>query len=139
MIKAIFTVCAQKAIIEKKTNNLSIINVIDQFNPVGFPAFVAELAYIVKTERNVDEDPDELELEIIIQQDEKILLNEKPKISFEDKSFNNLVITVGGLVVEKPSPLVFICKEGKNELSRYTIKVKAPPTEVKSSKDVTST
>jgi predicted NUDIX family phosphoesterase len=108
-------------------------------NPVGFPVVIAELNYIIKTERDVSSDPSELELEIIVQQEDKILLNEKTKINFEDKAFNNLAITIGGLVIEKPAPLVFICKKGEDELSKYTINVKAPPSKVTLEKEASST
>lgn len=124
MITVVFAHFAQKAILENKTNNVSLINIVDTFFTKTFPFIVPELAFVLKTKRDIEIDPNEAEFEITIQQDDSKLLSHKGKVYYQDKEFNNLVMTFAGLVIPKPLPLVLICKKDNVELATLTINVK---------------
>ena len=110
MIKAEFAHIAQKAIIDKRTNQLSVINIIHGFGTVGFPFVVPEFSFVMRTTRDIDTDPKSVKIDIIIKQQKKELLKNLFKINFEDKKSNNTVVNIFGLVVEKPTPVEIICK-----------------------------
>jgi hypothetical protein len=122
MIKLEFAHLAQKAILEKETNLLSLINLVHQFGTQGFPFVIPEFTLAFRTSRDINNDPPVIEMNVKIQQEDKILLNNKIKINFLDKSSNNAVIRIHQLVVEKPAPVEIICERDGEEL----IKIEVP-------------
>lgn len=105
---------AQNAIVDKLTNNLSIINLLDGFQGVAFPLVVPPFVVVLKAKRNVATDPDTAEYELIISQKGNELHRGKFKVEYQGKPLSNIIITVMGLVVQEPSPIEVTCMfEGK--------------------------
>jgi hypothetical protein len=124
MIKVDFVHIAQKAILDKGTNLLSLINIIDNgLISVGFPFVVQEFSLALRTTRDIDSDSPLLELDIIIQQEDKTLLKNKIKIDYQDKKNNNTVICIHGLVIEKPIPVEIIFKKDGEQLTKLEIPI----------------
>jgi hypothetical protein len=134
MIKVEFMQIAEKAILDKASNNLSLINIISVFPAMGFPTFVPQLAFAMRTKRDVSVDPAEIELLVEAQQGLATLFAYKAKIDYQDKDSNNLVMTVNGLVIPKPEALVFTCKQGETVLETLEIEVRHIKPEVKEEK-----
>jgi len=134
MIEATFIQIAEKAILEKGTNKLSLINMIDAFTTVGFPALIPHLAVVVKTKRDISGDPAETECTIEIRQGDKQLFLHEFKVNYEDKASNNLVVTLVGLVIPGPQPVVFIFSREGKEIKRMEVEVQHISPEVKEAK-----
>jgi len=123
MISTKFAICSQKAILEKGTNNLSLINIINRLEVVSLPSVMAEFAFALITKRDKDSDPDDVELDLTIQQEDNILLKHKGKITYQGKDLNTLVVTIHGLLIQSPSPIVVTCKKDDSVLSKIEIEV----------------
>jgi hypothetical protein len=134
MIKAHYPVIAEKAILDKGTNKLSLINLLDGFQSVSFPFLIPEFVLVLKTERDITQDPSQVEIEIIIKQGTTILLTNKLRVDYEDKSGNNLFLTVNGFVVMEPLPIDVIYRIGDKEIASMQVEIKdiRPKTEAKS-------
>ncbi|MGA2322822.1 MAG: hypothetical protein ABSG22_03140 [Sedimentisphaerales bacterium] len=124
MHKMQFVHLAENAIIDKYTNNLSIISIIDGFQGVSFPFVTPPFAIAFQSERNVATDPSIVKTELIIRQKGKELHRGNIDVNYEDKSSHRGVIKINGLVVEEPSPIeiIFMC-EGR-ELAKIPIIIK---------------
>ena len=113
MIRIEFAQLAQKVLIEKNSNGLSLINIIDTLQTKTFPFVVPEMALAVRTSREVS-DPKKVELEIIFKQGKDIFLSHTKKIEFQDKYLNNLNLGIYGMGIRTPLPLEIIIKhDGK--------------------------
>lgn len=131
MIEAEFMQIAEKAILEKNTNQLSMINIIHMFATFGFPTAVHQFSFVLRTKRDISKDPSEVELVIKIHQDDNELLSHNVQIGYDDKSTNNLAFTINGLLIPKPEPLVFTCIEGNRVLGSLEIEIKHIEPEIK--------
>lgn len=134
MIKAEFAHVAEKAILDKRTNQLSLINVISAFGAVGFPFVVPECSFVMRTTRDIDTDPKSVEMDIIIKQQRNLLLQSKFKINYDDKKHNNTVIHIVGLVIQEPTPIEIICKKDNKQIAKLKIPIEQMTPEAKQQK-----
>jgi len=125
-----FVHLAENAIIDKYTNNLSIISIIDGFQGVSFPFVTPPFTIAFQSKRNVATDPSIVKTELIIRQKGKELHKGNINVNYEDKSSHRGVIKINGLVVEEPSPieLIFMC-EGK-EIAKVSLLIKGITSQV---------
>ena len=121
---------AQTAIVDKLTNSLSIINLIEGFGGVSFPLIPPPFAIVLRTKRDVEIDPDTIELEFIIKQKDNELFKGKFKTYYQGKSLHNLIVTVSGLLVKEPSPIEVVCMYEGKEIAKSVIEVKDIPLKV---------
>lgn len=121
-MKADFVHLAQKIIVDRDTGNVSLINLIDIFQTVSVPSVLHEFAIILRTEPETG-DPEEVEVELVVQQDENELFRSKFKAFYKEGRPNNLIINIRGLLIKKISPVKFIFKRDGNNLIEKLISV----------------
>lgn len=104
MLSSKAMICARGIVIDSKTNNVSIFNILEQLNSEGFPLIIPEFSVFNFLERTSD-DPSEYDLEVVITNNDVELLRGPLKVNFEDKFKNRAVISIGGLAVPNPGIL----------------------------------
>jgi len=115
---------AENVIRDEVTNNISLINLIEEVNASGFPVYLAKVAILAIFERSshVVEGAKELNLKLHINRTE--LANTTLRIDFKDKKRNRTIISVNGLAIPHPGVLKAQIYYNNKRISSYTIEVK---------------
>ncbi|MCH8151497.1 MAG: hypothetical protein IH830_03885 [Planctomycetes bacterium] len=117
-------VVAEDAVTDKERNNVSIFNVRDSILTPGFPLIFPRLVVVAFTERDLESDPDDVDLRLRISVAGGKKLGEVTTgISYQDKKRNRLIVRVDGLVVNEPGLVHFAIYHGRSRLGRYSIDV----------------
>jgi hypothetical protein len=91
MAKQIFLVCCKTAIVDSLTNQLSILNLIEEIKSPKFPAILTE-AHIVAYIQKEENDSQTLDLEITVGQNQKVIVKQSVQINFGDGLRNRLIL-----------------------------------------------
>lgn len=129
MIKADMFLVASGVVRDVETSNVSVFNILDTITAGGFPVIIQKMYLYVKTSRAVD-DPDIAECRLQVLINDKELVSTPMSLNFEDKTKNNAVMELNGLMIPRPGELRFVlCLNNKDELGEYVIEIKEPKTE----------
>ncbi|HNY50593.1 MAG TPA: hypothetical protein PLV50_01385 [Smithella sp.] len=124
-MKSIYLLCADGIVIDRRTNNVSLFNVVEEINSVGFPLLINKLYAICLMNREVhDEDMTDAHFEFKL--DNKVLLKANTSINFQQKQRTRVVLEVSGLVIPVPGTLkVSLLRDGEviacNEIEIHKI------------------
>lgn len=112
-MKSVYMLCADGIVIDRRTNNVSLFNVVEEINSVGFPLLINKLYAICLMNREVhDEDMTDAHFEFKL--DNKVLLKAKTNINFQQKHRTRVVLEVSGLILPVPGTLkVSLLREGE--------------------------
>lgn len=106
MIKVDFVQIAEKAIIEKNTNKVSLINIVDTIHIVACPFALPDLTLALRS-RNESKTERKVKLGIQIKQNEEVYIQHDFNVDYEDKTFNTLTLSMNGLLIKSVTPLQF--------------------------------
>ena len=128
MIKGKLLLCAEGVSIDRRSNNATIFNIIDQLNfkylPIVFPKMIVYSVF----ERD-DGDPESLEAELCICIGGSEVIDELVSINFQGKTRVRNTLTLGGLPITQPGKMeISIYEKGKKtrKLLSYNIDVVVP-------------
>ena len=114
--------CAEGVLRDAKTNNISIYNILEEYNSPWFPIFAHKLFVFGLLEREPDEEQ-EAEFNIKIENNEKIIQETQFKVNFQDKYRNRFILEIEGIVVERPGNLTISAVKDGITLGSYKILV----------------
>lgn len=124
MIKMKLLVVAEDAVTDGERNIVSLFNVIEGGQSAGFPLVIARLVVVAITERDVESDPNEVDLRLRIGvAGGKKLSDVTTRISYQGRKRNRLTVRVNGLVIAEPGRVHFDIYHDKRRLDRYSIEV----------------
>ena len=112
-MKSVYMLCAEGVVVDRRTNNVSIFNIMEEINSVGFPLLINKLyaVSLINREAN-DEDTTEAHFEFKL--DDKVLLNANTSINFQNRQKTRAVLEVSGLVIPVPGTLkISLLKDGE--------------------------
>ena len=111
-MKSVYMLCAEGVVVDRRTNNVSIFNMMEEINSVGFPLLINKLYAVCLINREAnDEDTTEANFEFKL--DNKVLLNANTSINFQNRQKTRSVLEVSGLVIPVPGTLkVSLLKDG---------------------------
>ena len=101
----LFLVC-EAAFIDSRTNNLSLINVLDEINAQGLPVVIPKLFTVAVIEREKKEKASP-EFILRISQGKKKLVDQRIKVDFQGKKRVRQLIEFNGFMLHKPGDLCF--------------------------------
>jgi hypothetical protein len=125
MIRSKLMLCADAIIIDAKSNNVSVFNIIEQFTPESLPIFIARFTVLVVLERDPN-DPSTIECSLRITLNHTSILDQIITSDFQDKKRNHSIITLSGLPITQPGTLKTSYWLDENELDHYVIDVNEP-------------
>ena len=103
-MKSVYMLCAEGVVVDRRTNNVSIFNMMEEINSVGFPLLINKLYAVCLINREAnDEDTTEAHFEFKL--DDKVLLNANTSINFQNRQKTRSVLEVSGLVIPVPGTL----------------------------------
>lgn len=124
MIRMKLLAVAEDAVTDQERNNISLFNVIEAIKPPGFPIVIPRLVVVAITERDIESDPNEIDLRVRIGvAGGKKLSDATTRISYRGLKRNRLTVRVNALVISEPGFFNFDIYHGKRRLGRYTIDV----------------
>jgi len=112
-MKSIYMLCADGLVIDRRTNHISLFNIIEEVNSVGFPLLINKLFAICLIHREVnDEDATEGYFEFKL--DKNVILKTNTAINFQSKQKTRVVLEVSGLIIPVAGTLkVSLVKDGE--------------------------
>ena len=116
MAKFLWALCCENAIVNNKTNNLSLIEILEQFNVTSFPAVIAQQIYLVSLWEKSEKDKKEtFYFKIDISQSDSPdgtgkTAEVEADIPQEKNRLRN-VCRIFGLKVDKDAPVYFIISQ----------------------------
>ena len=122
-MKAVLCVCCETAILDGRTNELSLINLIDEVSAVAFPIAVAKLNVVTIFTR--DEGEPDPEATVQVKLNDNSLFEVNLPIEFQGKMRTRSIGQFHGMVVGSPGLLrigVYIAGE---EVTGWDIQVRA--------------
>jgi hypothetical protein len=104
-MKTQFALCAQTVTVDRTSNQLSIINVMDLLPVSSFPHFIPSMAFVCVIESEEGEGPIKGFFQIL-SNDVLVGASEVP-INFTENRLARIVLNFQGIPVAKPGPLKF--------------------------------
>jgi len=125
MIRARVLICAQKVIVDARTNNASAVNIIEQLNPDVVPSQIPELTTLAVLDRDAADLP-------TARCTLSFLLNgtrffaQDIDFTFSDRPRSRNVVDCRGLPLTGSGVLEVVLKLGRRQLASYAITVMPP-------------
>jgi len=113
------------ALVDRRTNNLSLVNIWNELTPNGFPFVVPRLVLVAVFEREGDEESPEVILRI--KQEGTVLFSQSFVAQFKGKSRTRHILEIHGLVVSEPKPLVFQLLRNHRQAAKYDLIINSVP------------
>jgi hypothetical protein len=123
MIRYTLFVCSLGTVVDQRTNNLSLFDIVQQVRTFGLPFLVPKVCVTAMATRDQDDpDPD---ARLVATMGDQSLVETKFPIMFQGAKHTRCILEIGGLVVSSLGDLVFSLQERGAELAKYVIEVSA--------------
>ena len=116
--------CSEVAIVDKFTNDLTIINVLDTIQATSFPQWHGELVVSAVIVRMPNE-ASEVELNLVLSKGRKPLQSFPFVADFGEMLRHTAIIRMHGIGIQGPGELVLALKHGAKTLASFSIDVTA--------------
>lgn len=118
-------ICAENVILDVQTNSISVINILEDITPAGFPFFIPRFSLVHFLERDPI-DPPSIQINIKIILESETIFDMNQDANFQDKLRTRSMLTLGGLPIQRPGTLeVCITPNGIDPIS-YKIRIMPP-------------
>jgi len=125
--------CAEGVVIDRRSNNVSIFNIINEFHSPIFPAAVSQITTLVVLTRDPEDSDPECELRVAL--DGKVLFKTPAKAAFGETTRNRMVFDTSMLPVPEPGDLCFSFFVEKRKRSEWHIAVSPQEPQVQVTSD----
>jgi hypothetical protein len=122
MIKPKLILCADYAMLDSQTNGVSVINILEDITPEGFPLFLPRLTILSILEKD-PEDPDTVATRLVVRLNEQQIFTAETPIEFQGKKRNRHITVLGGVPIPNPGPLTAVVLIDGNEIHSYTVEI----------------
>jgi len=119
-MKAVYMLCADGVVVDRRTNNVSLFNMMEEINSVGFPLLISKLYAVCLINREANDD-DITEAVFEFKLDNQMLLKTNTNINFQHKQKTRAVLEVSGLVIPVPGTLKISLLKDEDVISRNEI------------------
>lgn len=99
-------VVCEVAIIDARTNNISLINLIEEIQAVGFPVMVPRLCFVVNIEKEAADGADHGLFNICVRVNTKQLITQPVTANFMGRPKARLIVDISGLPITEIGTLV---------------------------------
>jgi len=121
-MKASFFLCADTAVIDKSSSQISIFNVLEQINTPTFPVTLPQFSVVATMDREEDED-EIVELKLQWTLNGRKLLEMPVSLDFQGARRNHFVGQIRGLLVDEPGNLTAIFRLGPKRVGIWNIDI----------------
>lgn len=122
MIKQKLLVCAGEVIVDQKSNNASVINILEQFSFPSLPAIINKMVILSVFERDEGDDEKwEGNLRIFLAGVE--IFNQPIVHNFRGKPRSRLIFGIGGLPISQPGRMEICLYKKVDRIKSYSIEI----------------
>ena len=125
MIRQRLLLCAEGVVLDHLTNNLSIFNILEQFNFQTLPVAFPKMVIISVVDRDKD-DPDKWEARLKIDLAGSIIMDMPVEYNFRGLLRTRNLVTLGGLPITRPGIMEIYLVKDDMKLAPYTIDIPVP-------------
>jgi hypothetical protein len=127
MIRTLSSMCADLTIVDRQTNNLSIINVIDQITALSYPVGLNRIALVFVMQRD-QADPGRANVEFLVRHNDVELSRFTLLMDFEAGLVTRVLPTIQGFVIPSAGVLRFSLHLNGAELNTVSVNaIQGPP------------
>jgi len=117
MIYRSLSVC-ENAILDARTNNISLINIIEEIQIMGFPTLLPHLSIVAQLQKEPIDNGDQFVFEIRIRINQRQLFAQPVTTNFMGRPKNRLILDMNGVpITESGSLIVELVRDGTVVLS----------------------
>lgn len=110
----------QRVIIDQRSNNLTLVDVLDELRPATLPFVIPQLTALFVVERGA-EDPLQADLVVTLLLDDAELVQMPATADFGQKLRVRMIVDIGGLLIQQPGMLRARLSRDGNELASYSV------------------
>lgn len=125
MIKVNLIAFARSISIDYRTQNLSILELIEEMRAPNYPATLLESKIIILFERDIEKDPENVDVIIEIKNNEKVIGEQPVTLTFGILKKRRLIVEISQIQIEAPGKLFFVVNIGGKEIANYSVDVVA--------------
>lgn len=127
MIRILSSMCADLTIVDRQTNNLSIINVIDQITALSYPVGLNRISLVFVMQRD-EADPVRSNVDFLVRHNDADLARFTLLMDFEAGLVTRVLPTIQGFVIPSAGVLRFSLHLNGAELATVSVNaVQGPP------------
>lgn len=120
MIRPVFALIADSVIIDQSTNQVSIINLVEQLHPAGYPLVVPRITVFAMFERLQDDDST-AEARVRILMDKDTLYDDNLEVDFGDSLLQRSLLQFQGFLLPSAGDLLVRVGVGRNSVKSYVV------------------
>lgn len=122
-MKCILSFAAEGIIIDSRTKNTSVFNILESLSSPGFPLFIQRIFFfsLLSSESDTDKDA---EVKLIVKNNDQTLIEIPTRVNFQNNNRSRQIIEIGGMPIPAPGILNFCLMKETDELCSYTISVR---------------
>lgn len=124
-MKSILTICSEGIALDRRSNNITVYNILEEIHSIGFPLVIQRLffySWIIREDKD-SEEIHNLHFEVSI--DGEKIFTQGIRINFNKKPRSRTIIEIGGLAIHKIGNLCFKLSYKSKKLGEYCVIVKA--------------
>ncbi len=122
MISSPLLICANGAVRDATDNTITIFQILEDMQAVGFPVFVQKMSIYFSLRREND-DSENINSEIIIKHNENVLFKKDVEINFQNKLKHNMIVNLQSLLIPGPGVLQVLIQYDGTQLNDFSINV----------------
>jgi len=126
MITSSMMICAERVIRDIQTNQISVINILEEMTPEGLPIFIQRLMIFAFLHREIKVDPEKITCIFRISTGSQKLFEHELDVHFQDKATNRSIVDIGGLVVPVTGVVEISLLLEETLLNKYSFRVNEP-------------
>ncbi len=119
------TVC-ETYLVDSSSNNVSLINLIEEFNLPGLPTVIPKLTVVAQLERESMDENEAVSLKIKANMNDIEIFEQPIMADFKGKSKTRVFLEINGLPLNDCGVLKFLLVENGTEALEYSIEIKTP-------------
>lgn len=123
MIKSLYSICAQRVIIDSVTNQASIIDILETVSSQGFPVNIQKVSCCFYLQRDKS-DPSNINLKLSISLNDEVFFQGPASADFKSGLFNRSIINFENLIVQSDGILKFSLTYNDAEIGSCFCEVK---------------
>lgn len=122
-MKAVYAVCCETVLQDLRTNNLSLINLLDEVLAVAFPVLVQKVSFVGLLEKD-DDEPSIAQCRLVGKLNGNIVFNFEISVDFQGRSRSRAVGEFQGIFIQAPGVLEMSFYHQDQELITVVINVR---------------
>ncbi len=116
--------CCETSVVDARSNNLSVVNIVEELSSPSFPVVVPKLSVIILLARQEDE-PQLVSARLRLALADQTLFERGLELSFQYRTRVRQLVDMHGLVLPSPGTLRVSLFVGDQEMGRWLIEIKS--------------